>query len=204
MERIFLYCLTWALGGLLNEKERVMLDHELRSLAGGAMPPRWVLVKGCRAAAHVHHLACLCVKTPPVGVPDAAQQVLECDCYRNNISGASFRCRCRSAQHLTADVLGRCPHLLRLAGRRRVTASLTTWWMRRRAPGVTGAPWCPPGCTPRQRSGPSSRSWSSPPWTLSGEEHGKVPGAESLRWWAMYGSSSCSRRCGAYACSVGT
>jgi dynein heavy chain len=40
MERIFLYCLTWALGGLLNEKERVMLDHEMRSMAGSAMPPK--------------------------------------------------------------------------------------------------------------------------------------------------------------------
>ncbi len=39
MERVFLFCLTWALGGLLDPKERVLFDHELRSFASN-MPPR--------------------------------------------------------------------------------------------------------------------------------------------------------------------
>ncbi len=39
MERIFLFCVTWALGGLLDVKERPLLDHELRSFAAN-MPPR--------------------------------------------------------------------------------------------------------------------------------------------------------------------
>lgn len=38
-ERVFLFCLTWALGGLLDMKERPMFDHELRSF-GSNMPPR--------------------------------------------------------------------------------------------------------------------------------------------------------------------
>ena len=38
-EKVFLYCLTWALGGLLETKERPMFDQELRSFAG-SMPPR--------------------------------------------------------------------------------------------------------------------------------------------------------------------
>jgi dynein heavy chain len=39
MERVFLFCLIWALGGLLDMKERPLLDHELRSFAAN-MPPR--------------------------------------------------------------------------------------------------------------------------------------------------------------------
>ncbi len=39
MERVFLFCLTWALGGLLEMKERPLLDQELRSFAQN-MPPR--------------------------------------------------------------------------------------------------------------------------------------------------------------------
>ena len=38
-ERVFLFCLTWALGGLLEMKDRVLFDGELRSFAAN-MPPR--------------------------------------------------------------------------------------------------------------------------------------------------------------------
>ena len=38
-ERIFLFCLTWALGSLLEMKERPIFDQELRSFAT-AMPPK--------------------------------------------------------------------------------------------------------------------------------------------------------------------
>lgn len=31
MERVFLFCLVWALGGLLDMKERPLFDHELRT-----------------------------------------------------------------------------------------------------------------------------------------------------------------------------
>lgn len=33
VERIFLFCLTWSLGGLLDMKDRPLFDHELRSSA---------------------------------------------------------------------------------------------------------------------------------------------------------------------------
>eukprot|EP00798_Chlamydomonas_sp_ICE-L_P031303 gene31303-6451_t len=39
MERVFLFCMTWSLGGLLEMKERPMFDQELRSFAMN-MPPR--------------------------------------------------------------------------------------------------------------------------------------------------------------------
>jgi dynein heavy chain len=39
MERVFLFCIVWALGGLLDMKERPLFDHELRSFATN-MPPR--------------------------------------------------------------------------------------------------------------------------------------------------------------------
>lgn len=39
MERVFLFCLTWALGGLLDVKERPALDAELRAF-GSNLPPR--------------------------------------------------------------------------------------------------------------------------------------------------------------------
>ncbi|GFR42148.1 hypothetical protein Agub_g3000 [Astrephomene gubernaculifera] len=38
-ERVFLYCLTWSLGGLLEMKERPLFDQELRSYATN-MPPK--------------------------------------------------------------------------------------------------------------------------------------------------------------------
>jgi len=38
-ERVFLFCLTWSLGSLLEMKERPMFDQELRSFAAN-MPPR--------------------------------------------------------------------------------------------------------------------------------------------------------------------
>jgi dynein heavy chain, axonemal len=38
-ERIFLFCLTWSLGGLLEVKQRALFDAELRSFASG-MPPK--------------------------------------------------------------------------------------------------------------------------------------------------------------------
>jgi dynein heavy chain len=40
LERVFLYCLIWSLGGLLDIKERLALDAELRSFAGPNMPPK--------------------------------------------------------------------------------------------------------------------------------------------------------------------
>jgi len=39
LERLFLYCLCWSLGGLIPEKERPAFDAELRSI-GGNLPPR--------------------------------------------------------------------------------------------------------------------------------------------------------------------
>lgn len=39
LERLFLYSITWSLGGLLSEKERPAFDAELRSFAGN-MPPK--------------------------------------------------------------------------------------------------------------------------------------------------------------------
>eukprot|EP00198_Chlamydomonas_reinhardtii_P012689 XP_001702026.1 flagellar outer dynein arm heavy chain gamma [Chlamydomonas reinhardtii] len=38
-ERVFLYCMTWSLGGLLEMKERPLFDQELRSFAHN-MPPK--------------------------------------------------------------------------------------------------------------------------------------------------------------------
>jgi dynein heavy chain len=43
LERIFIYCAAWGLGGLLDVRERAALDAELRSF-GSNMPPR----KGAR------------------------------------------------------------------------------------------------------------------------------------------------------------
>jgi dynein heavy chain len=40
LERLFLYCLTWSLGGLLSDKERPALDAELRTFASANMPPK--------------------------------------------------------------------------------------------------------------------------------------------------------------------
>lgn len=39
LERMFLYCLTWSLGGLLSEKERPAFDAELRNFASN-MPQK--------------------------------------------------------------------------------------------------------------------------------------------------------------------
>jgi hypothetical protein len=39
LERLFLYSVTWSLGGLLSEKERPVFDAELRSFASN-MPPK--------------------------------------------------------------------------------------------------------------------------------------------------------------------
>lgn len=38
LERMFLYCAAWGLGGLLDVKDRTSLDAELRSF-GANMPP---------------------------------------------------------------------------------------------------------------------------------------------------------------------
>lgn len=43
LERMFLYCLAWSLGGLLNEKERPTIDAELRTFASN-MPQRWAII----------------------------------------------------------------------------------------------------------------------------------------------------------------
>lgn len=43
MERIFLYCLSWSLGGLLHEKGRPAFDAELRAMSPAAMPPKVLL-----------------------------------------------------------------------------------------------------------------------------------------------------------------
>mmetsp|Transcript_5388 Transcript_5388/g.12712 ORF Transcript_5388/g.12712 Transcript_5388/m.12712 type:complete len:4322 (-) Transcript_5388:507-13472(-) len=40
MEKVFLFCVTWALGGLLDIKDRPMLDAEMRNIDGTNMPPR--------------------------------------------------------------------------------------------------------------------------------------------------------------------
>jgi hypothetical protein len=43
LERLFLYCLCWSLGGLLTEKQRPAFDSELRSIGGNNLPPKCVL-----------------------------------------------------------------------------------------------------------------------------------------------------------------
>lgn len=41
MERVFLFCLTWSLGGLLHERDRPTFDAELRTLAPtDLLPPK--------------------------------------------------------------------------------------------------------------------------------------------------------------------
>ncbi|CAL8466542.1 g6078 [Coccomyxa elongata] len=41
MERVFVFCLTWSLGGLLHERDRPLFDAELRKLApADIMPPK--------------------------------------------------------------------------------------------------------------------------------------------------------------------
>lgn len=42
LERLFLYCLCWSLGGLLGEKERPAFDAELRSIGGSSLPTKYV------------------------------------------------------------------------------------------------------------------------------------------------------------------
>ncbi len=39
LERIFIFCLTWSLGGLLSERDRAGFDAELRSI-GANLPPK--------------------------------------------------------------------------------------------------------------------------------------------------------------------
>ncbi len=40
-ERVFVFCLTWSLGGLLHERDRPAFDAELRRLApADLMPPK--------------------------------------------------------------------------------------------------------------------------------------------------------------------
>jgi hypothetical protein len=58
--------------------------------------------------------------------------------------------------------------LLLLTGTTPVTPSLSTWWMSRPAAGATGPAACLSGPTLAMRRSPSSHSWSSQPWTLSG------------------------------------
>ena len=40
MEQIFLYCLSWSLGGLLHENDRNAFDALLRTISPDAMPPK--------------------------------------------------------------------------------------------------------------------------------------------------------------------
>lgn len=40
LERLFIYCAAWALGGLLSEKDRVAFDGEMRSLGSKQMPAK--------------------------------------------------------------------------------------------------------------------------------------------------------------------
>ncbi len=40
MERVFLYCLSWGLGGLLHEDDRYAFDSLLRAISPLAMPPK--------------------------------------------------------------------------------------------------------------------------------------------------------------------
>lgn len=40
LERLFIYCLCWSLGGLLSEKERPAFDAELRSVGASLLPPK--------------------------------------------------------------------------------------------------------------------------------------------------------------------
>jgi len=40
LERLFIYCLTWSLGGLLSEKDRAAFDAEIRGMGSKQMPPR--------------------------------------------------------------------------------------------------------------------------------------------------------------------
>ena len=46
-EKIFLYCTAWSLGALLEPKDRILFDAELRSLSDAVPPkvslPRWPL-----------------------------------------------------------------------------------------------------------------------------------------------------------------
>lgn len=39
MERVFVFCLAWSLGGLLHESDRPAFDAELRTLAPAAIMP---------------------------------------------------------------------------------------------------------------------------------------------------------------------
>lgn len=39
LERLFLYCLCWSLGGLLSERDRPGFDAELRAI-GSNLPPK--------------------------------------------------------------------------------------------------------------------------------------------------------------------
>lgn len=39
-ERIFIYCLAWSLGGLLDTKDRVAFDAQLRTLTSQAPKPQ--------------------------------------------------------------------------------------------------------------------------------------------------------------------
>lgn len=40
VKRYFVYCLTWSLGGLLDEKDRPAFDADVRSLGGDELPPK--------------------------------------------------------------------------------------------------------------------------------------------------------------------
>ena len=40
MEQMFLYCLSWSLGGVLHESDRYAFDSTLRSISLQAMPPK--------------------------------------------------------------------------------------------------------------------------------------------------------------------
>ena len=64
LERIFLYCLAWGLGGLLDVRDRAALDAELRSF-GANMPPRWGAALGGFGlrCALVRVCACCCRRT---------------------------------------------------------------------------------------------------------------------------------------------
>lgn len=40
VQRLFVYCLTWSLGGLLDQKDRPAFDADIRALGGPELPPK--------------------------------------------------------------------------------------------------------------------------------------------------------------------
>lgn len=130
LERMFIYCTTWGLGGLLDVKDRAGFDAELRSF-GANMPPRCAL----RGAAS--------------GLPSPP-----CAAVEGHVPRHAFLHVCSIISHLTSALTPLTP-----AGSPRATACLSGWWTSPRASGATGAPPCRSGRTLLLRSAPSLRSW---------------------------------------------